>query len=943
MVDDITVVKGVVKGQPCLDQKNCGSSDAMAIYFPEDADGNKLDENAYCFSCERAFNKSQLAPLGFDKPDGVQQYLQRTKAVKKSAGTWITKEQIDEIRKKTSVVGQNFRGIDNDTLKYYKVLTEIRQGVVVKRYYPNTIGYKPASYQVRVVDGKIFFFIGKAGLDLDFFGQRLYKDGGKRLLIVGGQEDCLAASQMLWNYRVSKKQTGYGRDAVVSTPSGEKCAAYVKKQYAWLDSFDEILIGLDNDKAGLEAVESMLPHMPKGKVKIIKWTGKDPNEMLQKGMQTKFIDDYFNAKKHVPIGILDTSTLGDKLRETIMLPKVELPLFMGELQNMLAGGIPFRKIINIAAETAVGKCLGRDTPVLMYDMTIKAVQDVVVGDVLMGDDGTPRNVLSTTSGQELMYRVDQKHGDSYTVNSSHILSLRCSTDIRGIGKRGDIVNINVEDYLKLTKTQQVMLKGYKADLINLCNSGELVDPYIIGIWLADGNSSTAGITVGDTSPEVLESIHSFCEVSGYTVTTPHNRGSSGCDTVHLKGGFYKDLDGYNLRGSDLKGNKHIPQAYLTASREVRLELLAGLIDGDGHLVHKCYDLVFKDTPLVDDVILLARGLGYKVTVKDKFSKCQGFEGAVYKRLTISGHTDRIPTRVARKVASKRLMNKSPTNTGINVTAIGDGEYFGFEIDGNKLFCLGDFTVTHNTSLVNEIVYHWIFQPQCRVAVVTLELDAPEYAMTLLSRHVGKKLQLFSKPEDAIHFINQDWVKAKEHDLYYTENGDPRWYLVDDRTTSVEDIKDKVEELIISFGCNVIVFDPLSDMIARRPLDEQEDFMAWQKALKKQHDVIFLNVNHVRGSSTAQEKGQDKVRFLTEDDIMGSTSIPKSADCNILLSRNKYAEDLMVRNTTQVWLPKCRWTGNTGRAGDWFYHNDTHKLYDLNYYKAFVEQHGAQGA
>lgn len=771
MVDDITVVKGVVKGQPCLDQKNCGSSDAMAIYFPEDADGNKLDENAYCFSCERAFNKSQLAPLGFDKPDGVQQYLQRTKAVKKSAGTWITKEQIDEIRKKTSVVGQNFRGIDNDTLKYYKVLTEIRQGVVVKRYYPNTIGYKPASYQVRVVDGKIFFFIGKAGLDLDFFGQRLYKDGGKRLLIVGGQEDCLAASQMLWNYRVSKKQTGYGRDAVVSTPSGEKCAAYVKKQYAWLDSFDEILIGLDNDKAGLEAVESMLPHMPKGKVKIIKWTGKDPNEMLQKGMQTKFIDDYFNAKKHVPIGILDTSTLGDKLRETIMLPKVELPLFMGELQNMLAGGIPFRKIINIAAETAVGKCLGRDTPVLMYDMTIKAVQDVVVGDVLMGDDGTPRNVLSTTSGQELMYRVDQKHGDSYTVNSSHILSLRCSTDIRGIGKRGDIVNINVEDYLKLTKTQQVMLKGYKADLINLCNSGELVDPYI----------------------------------------------------------------------------------------------------------------------------------------------------------------------------SKRLMNKSPTNTGINVTAIGDGEYFGFEIDGNKLFCLGDFTVTHNTSLVNEIVYHWIFQPQCRVAVVTLELDAPEYAMTLLSRHVGKKLQLFSTPEDAIHFVNQDWVKAKEHDLYYTENGDPRWYLVDDRTTSVEDIKDKVEELIISFGCNVIVFDPLSDMIARRPLDEQEDFMAWQKALKKQHDVIFLNVNHVRGSSTAQEKGQDKVRFLTEDDIMGSTSIPKSADCNILLSRNKYAEDLMVRNTTQVWLPKCRWTGNTGRAGDWFYHNDTHKLYDLNYYKAFVEQHGAQGA
>ena len=52
-----------------------------------------------------------------------------------------------------------------------------------------------------------------------------------------------------------------------------------------------------------------------------------------------------------------------------------------------------------------GKCLGKDTPILMYDGTIKKVQDVVEGDSLMGDDSTARTVLSLARGREQMYRI----------------------------------------------------------------------------------------------------------------------------------------------------------------------------------------------------------------------------------------------------------------------------------------------------------------------------------------------------------------------------------------------------------------------------------------------------------------------------------------------------------------------------------------------------------
>ena len=55
--------------------------------------------------------------------------------------------------------------------------------------------------------------------------------------------------------------------------------------------------------------------------------------------------------------------------------------------------------------TGGGKCLGIDTPVLMYDGTIKKVQDVVVGDKLMGPDSHPRNVLSVTKGQSKLFKI----------------------------------------------------------------------------------------------------------------------------------------------------------------------------------------------------------------------------------------------------------------------------------------------------------------------------------------------------------------------------------------------------------------------------------------------------------------------------------------------------------------------------------------------------------
>ena len=96
-----------------------------------------------------------------------------------------------------------------------------------------------------------------------------------------------------------------------------------------------------------------------------------------------------------------------KLRDKQLKP-VEKFLESAKNPNKMGG------LINLAC--AAGKCHGIDTPIIMFDGSIKKVQDIKVGDQLMGDDSTPRNVLSLARGREMMYDIIPSKGDSYTVN-----------------------------------------------------------------------------------------------------------------------------------------------------------------------------------------------------------------------------------------------------------------------------------------------------------------------------------------------------------------------------------------------------------------------------------------------------------------------------------------------------------------------------------------------
>lgn len=362
----------------------------------------------------------------------------------------------------------------------------------------------------------------------------------------------------------------------------------------------------------------------------------------------------------------------------------------------------------LQAPTSWGKCLGRGTPVMMFDGSVRSVEDIRVGDLLMGPDSQARTVVSTVQGKEELYRITPTKGDSYVVNKSHILSLKLTKSRPNDEVK--LTNISVEDYLKTSSWFKHRAKGWRTAVSFPPGDPLLADmpPYILGVWLGDGASKLPDITTKDT--EIAEVIYAYAQQLGLEVRIDDNGGR--CPTYHLTCKSKGWAGGQNRMINALKSlgvwnNKHIPHAYLTAPKEDRLQLLAGLLDSDGSANSNCYDFSSKNERIADGVCFLARSLGmaaYKSPCKKECAN-NGVVGD-YFRVKISGNCAVVPCKIPRKQAKSVALRKDPLVIGINVEAIGEGDYFGFELEGpDRLFLLGDFTVTHNTVAFCHILAH----------------------------------------------------------------------------------------------------------------------------------------------------------------------------------------------------------------------------------------------
>lgn len=424
-----------------------------------------------------------------------------------------------------------------------------------------------------------------------------------------------------------------------------------------------------------------------------------------------------------------------------------------------------KKRVLYVLSTGGGKCFRQGTPVMMSDGSTKAVEDVAVGDAVMGPDSKPRRVLVLARGRGAMYQVKPVKGDPYVVNRDHVLSLKMTPTVGEPEHR--VVNITVADYLRQNMTFRHRAKGWRAP-IDFPAREVPIDPYFIGLWLADGAKDTVRVTKPDD--EVRDYMGSLAAKFGMVLKKTGGNASKSCPTWAITKGT--NLGGHKsnaildiLRSLNLTYNKHVPDLYKMNSREVRLGLLAGILDGDGSLNHNKYDFCSTIQSVADSVAFIARSLGLAAYITQRVTRSQYGTPCTSWRVSISGDVDVIPCRIARKKAAPRLQKKSVLVTGIDVRELpGEDDYFGFQVEGDGLFVLGDFTVVHNCTVFCIMTDILVRKGRSMMVMAHRRLLVQNLAERLLQFNIPFRVEMANLP-------NKPWARQDENPQVYIASKD----------------------------------------------------------------------------------------------------------------------------------------------------------------------------
>ncbi len=280
---------------------NCGSSDANAVY----TDGHK-----YCFSCH----------------------------------THTPAEGINLISQSRTMNDVNFRGeaqalhrrrISEKTCKFFRIY---RDGATLRFPYHTSDGVL-AGFKIKKKP-KIFTYEGISTNTL--FGQHLFPNAGKRIVVTEGELDAASCYEAMSGW------------PMVSVPHGAAGAKKdCQKQIPLFQGYQEIVLFFDNDEAGRKAAEETASVLPVGKVKIARMENyKDPSEALQADDADAVRKAIWEAKPWRPDGIIEGKALQSLV--TTPTPPADHDYPFKGLQDKLHG-IRYQELTTVTSGSGQGK------------------------------------------------------------------------------------------------------------------------------------------------------------------------------------------------------------------------------------------------------------------------------------------------------------------------------------------------------------------------------------------------------------------------------------------------------------------------------------------------------------------------------------------------------------------------------------------------------------
>lgn len=854
--------------------EKCGSSDAKAVYD---------DGSWHCFSC-RATKASDeyLEEVQEQKKSVVKSSVSKIeyREMQLAGKELITENEIEVVVENTSVQGKKFRGIKDETYQKYGVRHQFSEstGQVEEQFYPITKNSEPAGYKVRVVP-KTFYSIGATGKECDLFGQRNFKHGGKHILLTEG-ECFLPTTNILTRDGWVSLEEYSGGEVMQANGEFAEPLAIVKKDYT-----GELL----TYKSGSFEITTTPEH-----------------NMIREKTSGERIKCKANdlSKKHL------------KVPRTVNFES-NLDNLHARLQVMLSADFSFRK------EGDIYGCLKKQRK-------IERCKE------LLNKANVKYSCNIDSRGYSSFY-IHRGHGLDVSKKFSYIRDLQSAQTIIDEVVHWDgnyVPNRNQIEYSSviLGNAQFIQtcahLCGYVSSIIQ--RSRDKYSWYKVSILFGKNSSSTQkGGTYHKYSGKVMcltMPDGSLLVKQGDSISVSGN-----CDALSA----YQMLKDY-YEGRGMHYDVPCVSATTGANSFAQLQNQYKFFD----LFENIYVCLDNDkageAALEDTIKALPKGKvkivrmqlkdpnEYLTQGRQKEFVSAYFEaktyvpdgiigsGALYDKMLEYALVERVPLPPFMKKLDNMLGGVELGSIGIFAAATGAGK----------------------TSVVNELLYFWLFNSPHKIGVVSLELTCAQYGQVLLSRHIQQRISSIRDNEEKNAFLRRDVIKSKAMELFYDTEGDDRFMVIDERDGQLSILQDKIEELVISCGCKIIILDPVSDLMDGLSNDEQALFNKWTKSMIKNYNITFIHIAHIRKSGNNKDAASTGA-FIPEEAIMGSSTLMKGASWIVMMQRDKYNADDIIRNTTILTLSKNRSQGETGPAGEIYYDGVTHTLHDKETY--FIEK------
>jgi replicative DNA helicase len=619
--------------------------------------------------------------------------------------------------------------------------------------------------------------------------------------------------------------------------------------------------------------------------------------------------------------------------------------------DALTNGLHPGQMAIIAARPGVGKALALDTP-LATPTGWTTMGEVRVGDQLIGADGRPTTVVASTDVMvdRPCYGVKFSDGTVIVADAEHQWLTETRASRRSAQQAAACHNRckNQRTFAEVRTTKQIAktLRGHTADgrlnhsvvntqALDLPHQRLPLAPYVLGVWLGDGQSADARFTTAD--PEIVCNVEAEgydvvphgdltygirfpapdaiaprdCVVCGASfvpqtsqvrtcgrscggkvrfvsapVPTPTcpdcgapSAGLRRCQRCHDQHGTVQGI----LRTLGVLGNKHIPASYLRASADQRRALLAGLLDTDGTVTAGgSVQFSVTNQRLAEDVRELIVSLGYRCSESTK--RVKGRTEASSTAYTITYGTDDDVFRLERK----RLLHKErrrvagTARTGsrfiTDVRPVSSVPVRCIEVDNADHLYLASRSMipTHNSTLGLDLARSASVKHGLTSVIFSLEMSRTEIVMRMLSAEA--RIRLTDMRGGKMN--DDDWTRLARR---MSEISEAPLFIDDSPNMTMMEIRAKARRLKQRNDLKLIILDYMQLMTSGKRVESRQqevsEFSRNLKLLAKELEVPLVAISQL---NRGPEQRTDKRPMLA--DLRESGSLEQDADMVILIHR-----------------------------------------------------------